>query len=100
MSLVVRKPAFCIWENKDAGHLADQHLCFRYTDSTIPLLSILNPKFQASSHFCDCTAWFVSDLVENPKDRFSHNEAQIVCIMHHLGSACNDAQTAWTRSMI
>ena len=44
MSLVVRKPAFCICENKDADQLrgnreADQRLCFRYTDSTIPLLS-------------------------------------------------------------
>ena len=44
MSCVVRKPAFCICENKDADQLrgdreADQRLCFRYTDSTIPLLS-------------------------------------------------------------
>ena len=44
MSLVVRKPAFCICENKDADQLrgnreADQRLCFRYIDSTIPLLS-------------------------------------------------------------
>ena len=44
MSLVVRKPAFCICENKDADQLrgnreADQRLCFRYTDSIIPLLS-------------------------------------------------------------
>ena len=44
MSLVMRKPAFCICENKDADQLrgnreADQRLCFRYTDSTIPLLS-------------------------------------------------------------
>ena len=54
MSLVVRKPAFCICENKDADQLrgnreADQRLSFRYTDSTIPLL----PKseiFRASSH--------------------------------------------------
>ena len=41
---VVRKPAFCICENKDADQLrgnreADQRLCFRYTDSKIPLLS-------------------------------------------------------------
>ena len=41
---VVRKPAFCICENKDADQLrdnreADQRLCFRYIDSTIPLLS-------------------------------------------------------------
>ena len=45
MSLVLRKPAFCICENKDADQLrgdreADQRLCFRYTDSTIPLLPI------------------------------------------------------------
>ena len=44
MSLVVRKPAFCICENKDADQLrgnreADQRLCFCYRDSTIPLLS-------------------------------------------------------------
>ena len=44
MSRVVRKPDFCICENKDAdqlrgNHEADQRLCFRYTDSLIPLLS-------------------------------------------------------------
>ena len=49
-SRVVRKPAFCICENKDADQLrgyreADQRLCFRYTDRTIPLL----PKSEISS---------------------------------------------------
>ena len=44
LSLVIRKPAFCICDNKDAdqvhgNHEADQCLCFRYKDSTIPLLS-------------------------------------------------------------
>ena len=44
MSRDVRKPDFCICENKDADQLrgnreADQRLCFRYTDSKIPLLS-------------------------------------------------------------
>ena len=38
-SLVMRKTAFCICENKDADQLrgnrkADQCLCFRYTDRT------------------------------------------------------------------
>ena len=47
LSHVMRKPAFCICENKDADQLrgnreADQRLCFRYIDSTIPLL----PKYQ------------------------------------------------------
>ena len=37
------KPIICICENKDTDQLrgnreADQRLCFRYTDSTIPLL--------------------------------------------------------------
>ena len=50
MSLIVVKPAFCICENKDTDQLrgnreADQRLCFRYTDSTIPLL----PKSEISS---------------------------------------------------
>ena len=40
----MRKPAFCICENKDADQLrsnreADQRLCFRYIDSAIALLS-------------------------------------------------------------
>ena len=26
---------------------------------------------------CGRAAWFVSDLVGNPEDRFSHNEAQL-----------------------
>ena len=39
------KPTICIGENKDADQLrgnreADQRLCFRYSDSTIPLLLI------------------------------------------------------------
>ena len=42
-SRVMRK-TFCICDNKGADQLrsnceADQHLCFRYTDSTIPFLS-------------------------------------------------------------
>ena len=44
MSRVVRKPDFCICENKDPDQLrgdceADQRLCFRHIDSKIPLLS-------------------------------------------------------------
>ena len=46
----MRKLAFCIYENKDVDQLrgnreADQRLCFRYTDSTVPLL----PKSEISS---------------------------------------------------
>ena len=40
----MRKPTFCICENKDADQLrgnrkADQRLCFRYIEGNIPLLS-------------------------------------------------------------
>ena len=50
LSRDVRKPDFCICENKDADQLrgnreADQRLCFRYTDSTITLL----PKSEISN---------------------------------------------------
>ena len=46
----MRKPDFCICENKDAHQLrgnreADQRLCFRYTNSTAPLL----PKSEFSN---------------------------------------------------
>ena len=45
LSRIVRKPDFCLCENKGADQLrsnceADQRLCFRYSDSTIPLLLI------------------------------------------------------------
>ena len=50
LSRLTGKPTSCIGENKDADQLrgnreadqryreADQRLCFRYTDSTLPLL--------------------------------------------------------------
>ena len=43
MSRIVRKQDYCLCENKGADQLrsnceADQRLCFRYSDSTIPLL--------------------------------------------------------------
>ena len=76
----MRKLDLCICEIKDADQLrgkrkADQRLCFRYTDSTIPLL----PKsaISSSSHLL----WLLSPVCvgpgRNPEDRFSHNEAHI-----------------------
>ena len=75
----MRKPAFCLCENKDADQLgdnsaADQRLCFPYNDNTIPLL----PKSKISTLVISfgCTARLVLDLVGNPDDRFSHDTAQ------------------------
>ena len=65
----MRKPAFCICENKDTDQL-------RYIDRTVSLLS----KFKIFKHlaiFCGYTARFVSDLVGNPEDRFSCDAAHI-----------------------
>ena len=49
----MRKPDFCICENKDADQLhgnreADQRLCF--CTRIVQFLFYLNPKFQVSSH--------------------------------------------------
>ena len=65
MGRVVRKPAFCICESKDADQFrgnreADQRLCFRYIDSTILLLS--KSKFQASSNL----VWMYSRVCVGP----------------------------------
>ena len=74
--------AFCICENKDADQLrgyreADQRLCFRYTNNTIPLSTTYIRNFKPLAISCGCTVWFVSDQVGNPENRFSQNEAHI-----------------------
>ena len=70
----MRKPAFCIWENKDAAQLCgncttDQLLCFCYIDSAIPLL----PTSDILSLYRSYKV--VSDLVGVPEDVFSHDQA-------------------------
>ena len=85
MSRVVRKPAFCICENKDPDQLrgnreADQRLCFRYADSTIPLL----PKSEISSlcpssvavQPCLCRTWS-----EIPKTGFLTKRLIYHCVL-------------------
>ena len=76
------------YEKSDFLHMRKQR---RRSASRIPrslsahLFSLhlfyLNSKFQASSHLCGCTAWFVLDLVGSPEDLFSHNEAHIHCTL-------------------
>ena len=90
MSLVTRQPPFCKCENKGAdqqcgNRTADQRLCFRFIDSTIPLPT--KSIFKPLAVFCGCTAWFVSNLVGNPEDRFSRDVAQWlleVTLCHYL----------------
>ena len=85
----MRKPAFCICENKDADQLrgnreADQRLCFRYIARKIPLLH----KYKISSFYPFsvtvrpdlCRTWS-----EKPENRFSHNEAHIIRVTARTG---------------
>ena len=65
LSRPMGKPTICLGENKGADQLrgnreADQRLCFRYSDSTIPLRN-----FKLLALFCACTGQFVSDLFGN-----------------------------------
>ena len=72
----MRKPTICIYENKDADQLrgnreADQRLCFRYMDSTIPLLF----KSEISNFYLSsmtvqpglCRTWSKSKLLVFPR---------------------------------
>ena len=50
ISCIMRKPAFCMWENKGADQLQgnctpDQRLCFGFVESSILLL----PKYEILS---------------------------------------------------
>ena len=69
------KPTICIGENKDADQLrgnreADQRLCFRFSDSTIPLLL----KSEISSLYRPVCV----RPVRKPHCWFSHEAAQIL----------------------
>ena len=65
LSLVMRKPVFCICENKDADQLrgnseADQ--LFVFATWIVQSLFYLNPKFQASGYLL----WFYSLVCVGP----------------------------------
>ena len=80
LSHIMRKPAFCICENKYAVQLPSY--C-----AADPLHRLSNPStssirnFKPLAIFCGCAARFVSDLVGNPEDRFSRDEAHLHMIL-------------------
>ena len=54
----MRKPTFCICENKDADQLIHASV---FATWLVPYLFFLNKKFQASCGISSaCIAWFVS----------------------------------------
>ena len=60
----MRKPAFAYAKTKTQ---------IRFTVTYIR-------NFKPLAIFCSLTAWFVSDLVGNPEDRFSDNEAHFILL--------------------
>ena len=75
------KPTIFICENKGADQLrsnceADQRLCFRYSDGTIPLLLW---KFQASSSFLCLYRLVCVGPVRKPHCWFSDEAAYMSC---------------------
>ena len=87
MSRVIKKPAFCICENKDADQLAVKAKlisAFVFATRIVQSLYFLNPKFQVSSHLL----WLYSPVCigpgRKPRKRFSQNEAQMIIEECHL----------------
>ena len=66
----------CIWENKGADQLLH-----KYYPSTSFIRNV-----KPLTIFCGCTAWFVSDLVGNPEDRFYHDSAHLSIIAGYMES--------------
>ena len=72
------KRTICIGENKDADQLrgdreADQRLCFRYSDSTIPLLRTCKSEISSFQLFSVlvqvglCRTWSETTLLVFPR---------------------------------
>ena len=53
-----------------SNQIANQHLCFSYMDSTIPLLHDYR-KIKANAIFIGRTPWFMSGIAVNSEERFS-----------------------------
>ena len=66
------KPTICIGENKDVDQLRSYCICFRYVDSTIPLLSKSKiSRLQPSSVFVQlglCQTWSETTFLVFPRD--------------------------------
>ena len=82
-------PTICIGENKGEDQLrgnreADQRHCFRYSDSTIPLLLLKIRNFKLLALFYACTGRFVSDLFGNHIVGFPTRRLNYFCTNHSV----------------
>ena len=87
MFCIMTRSTYCVFENKGADQLrgnceADQRLCFRCTDSTIPLL---NPKFQVSSHLLCLYSSVCVGHVRKLHRWFSQGKAHLIqfCVAYY-----------------
>ena len=85
ISRVMRKPDFCLCENKGADQLcsnctANQRLCFRYLDGTIPLpLKSEISSFKSVSETVQ--AYLCQTWSETPKTGHMINDVLFVCLL-------------------
>ena len=96
MSRLMGKPTICIGENKDADQLrgnreADQRLCFRYSDSTIPLLC----KFEISSLYRPVCV----GPVQKPHCWFSQKAAHIMTKLVAYENAIKNAYPPYNQNL-
>ena len=61
----MRKPTFCVCENKDADQLCSNAQLISIFVFDTQSLFFPVPNFKLLICFCDCTARFVSDMFEN-----------------------------------
>ena len=82
LSRVMRKPTFCICENKDADQHAKLISVFVFATWIVQYLFFLHTKFQASSHLQWLCCLVCVRPVQNPHCWFSHVAAQLLIVSH------------------
>ena len=78
LSRCIRKPTICICENKGTDQLRSNREAFVFASRIVQSLFFLNPNFNLLAFFCDCTGWFVSDMVGNSNCWFSCAKAHFI----------------------
>ena len=73
------KTCFCKCKNKGTDQLHGYSAFVFITQTENPSTSLIQ-NVKPSTIFLGCTAWFVSELVGNQKDRYSQDVAQMVLL--------------------
>ena len=82
----MRKPDFAYAKTKTQISFAVTAKLIRafvFATRIVQSLSFSFLNFKPLAILCGCTARFVLDLVGNPEDRFSHNEAHIASTVRY-----------------